>query len=147
MSPHQFVNDAERFFCITHGPDVQDVFFTLPDTGNAGNYNGAITALNAYLVPRVNAAYARQSFYKLSQNCGETVQQFATRLKQAAKDCAFAGDMNNQIQDATVGKCSSAYVRCKLLEEGPNLTLDHAMEMAMLTMHLPYKMTAGIQID
>ncbi len=91
------------------GPDVQDVFSTVPDTGNADNYNAAVTALNAYFVPRVNAAYARQSFYKLSQNSGETVQQFATHLRQAAKDCAFAGDMNNQIRDAVIGKCSSAY--------------------------------------
>ncbi len=40
--------------------------------------------------------------------------------------------MNNQIRDAVVGKCSSAYVRRKLLEEGPNLTLKRAMEIAAL---------------
>ncbi len=91
------------------GPDVQDVFSTLPDKGNADNYNAAVTTLNAYFVPRVNAEYAWQSFYKLSQNSGEMVQQFATCLRQAARDCAFAGDMNNQIRDAVIGKCSSAY--------------------------------------
>ncbi len=40
------------------GPDVQDVFSTLPNTGNADNYNAAVTAWVT-----VNAAYARQSFY------------------------------------------------------------------------------------
>lgn len=67
------------------GPDVQDIFSTLPNTGEAVDYNEAVAALNAYFVPRVNNAYARQSFYKLSQNPGETVQQFTTRLRQAAK--------------------------------------------------------------
>ncbi len=75
------VRQRRRALLLHHaGPDVQDVFSTLPDTGNADNYNAAVTALNAYFVPRVNAAYARQSFYKLSQKSGETVQQFTTRL-------------------------------------------------------------------
>lgn len=48
------------------GPDVQDVFSTLPNTGNADDYNTAVAALSTYFVSRVNAAYARQTFYKLS---------------------------------------------------------------------------------
>lgn len=114
------------------GPDVQDIFSTLPNTGEAVDYNEAVAALNAYFVPPVNNAYARQSFYKLSQNPGETVQQFTTHLRQAARDCAFAADMNYPIQDAIEGKCSSTYVCRKLLEEGPNLTLDRALEVAAL---------------
>lgn len=73
------------------------------------------------------------------------VQQFATRLRQAAKDCAFAGDINNQIRDAVVGKCSSAYVRRKLLEEGPNLTLDRTMEVAALCERIEEQMSASLQ--
>ncbi|KAL1256493.1 hypothetical protein QQF64_012038 [Cirrhinus molitorella] len=85
------VRQRRRARLLHHtGPDVQDVFSTLPNTGNTDDYNAAIAALNAYFVPRVNAAYARQSFYKLSQITGKTVQQFATRLRQSARDCAFA---------------------------------------------------------
>lgn len=47
------------------GQDVQDVFSTLPQTGEVTNYAAAVAALNAYFVPQVNAAYARQTFHKL----------------------------------------------------------------------------------
>ncbi len=73
--------------------------------------------------------------------------QWKSAIRQAAKDCAFAGDMNNQIRDAVVGKCSSAYVRRKLLEEGPNLTLDRAMEIAALCERIEEQMSASSVSD
>ncbi|XP_013881856.1 uncharacterized protein LOC106530712, partial [Austrofundulus limnaeus] len=112
------------------GQDVQDIFSTLPRTGEATDYAAAVTALNTYFVPQVNAAYARQTFHKISQKRGETVQQFCTRLRQAAKDCDFRGDNDNQIRDAILSKCTSEYVRRKLLEDGPGLTLARALELA-----------------
>lgn len=98
-------------------------------------------------MPRVNAVYPRQSFYKLSQNSSETIQQFTMRLKQAAKYCAFADDMNNHIRDAIVGKCLSAYLRRKLLEEGPNLMLDRALEVAALCEQIEEQMAASSVSD
>lgn len=77
------------------GQDVQDIFSTVPQTGEAKDYTAAVTALNTYFVPQVNAAYARQTFHKISQKEGETMQQFCTCLRQAAKDCDFLGDNNN----------------------------------------------------
>lgn len=112
------------------GQDVQDVFSTLPGTGEVTDYAAAVDALNTSFVPQVNAAYARQTFHKVCQKQGETVQQFCTRLRQAAKDCDFQADKDNQIRDAILSKCSSEYVRRKLLEEGPRLTLTRALEVA-----------------
>ena len=60
------------------GPDVQEIFTTLTKTGDATDYNRAVEALNAYFVPQVNSAFARQTFHPTSQKPGETVQQFAT---------------------------------------------------------------------
>ena len=68
------------------GQDVQDVFSTLPDTGDAADYEEAVDALNAYFIPQVNTALARFAFQKLHQKPGETVQQFATRLRQGVND-------------------------------------------------------------
>lgn len=112
------------------GTDVQDIFSTLEGTGGSDDYDGAVSALNDYFVPQVNTAFARQTFYQLTQNNGETVQQFVTRLRQAAKDCAFGTDMSNQLRDAILSKCTSEYVRRKLLEEGSGLTLARALELA-----------------
>lgn len=98
------------------GPYVQDIFSTLENTGEVTDYDAAVTALNSYFVPQVNAAFTRQAFHKLNQKTGETIQQFATRLRQAAKDCGFQADSDNQIRDAILSKCTSDYVRRKLLE-------------------------------
>ena len=36
------------------GTDVQDIFFTLPDTGDGKDYRKAVNALNVYFVPKVD---------------------------------------------------------------------------------------------
>ena len=68
------------------GTDAQDIFSTLADTGEPTDYVRDVVALNAYFMPQVNTAFARQTFYQLTQKTGEAVQQFVTRLRQAAKD-------------------------------------------------------------
>ena len=112
------------------GPDVQEIFSTLADTGEATNYAAAVTALNGYFLPKVNAAFARQKFHRLQQKEGETVLQFVTRLRKDGKDCNFGVDFDNQIRDAVLCKCRSDYVRRKLLEEREELTLARTLEIA-----------------
>lgn len=104
---------------------MQDVFSTLPQMGEVTNYVAAVAALNAYFIPQVNA-YARQTFHKLFQKQGETVQQFCTRLRHAAKDCDFQEDRDNHIRDAILSKKAAWR---KLLEEGPGLKLSRALEV------------------
>ena len=79
---------------------MQEIFTTLTENGDATNYASAVEALNDYFVPQVNSAFARQTFHRIRQNPAETVQQFVTRLKKAAKDCDFAPDTDKQIRDA-----------------------------------------------
>ena len=55
------------------GPDVQEIFNTLTETGDATDYNRAVEALNAYFVPQVNSAFARQTFHQILQKPGEIV--------------------------------------------------------------------------
>lgn len=113
------------------GPDMQEIFTTLTETGDTTDYNRAVEVLNAYLVPQVNSVFARQTFHQISQKPGETVQQFATRLKKAAKDCDFGTDADNQIRDAVlIMQCTSTYIKRKLLEEGQGLNLKRTLEVA-----------------
>ena len=44
------------------GPDVQEIFTTLTETGDATNYASVVEALNVYFVPQVNSAFALQTF-------------------------------------------------------------------------------------
>ena len=57
------------------GPDVQEIFSTLADTGEAIDYATAVTALNGYFLPKANASFARQKFHRLQQKEGETILQ------------------------------------------------------------------------
>ena len=90
------------------GTDVQDVFSNLPNTGDAKDYKKAMDALNTYFVPQVDTMYARHCFRQLTQAPGETIRQFATRLRRAVKDCS------ERLQ----------------LEEGRGLTRAKALEIA-----------------
>ena len=125
-------NRQRRRALLLHlaGTDVQDIFFTLPDTGDVKDYKKAVDALNAYFVPKVDTTYARHCFRQLTQAPGESVRQFATRLRRAAKDCDYGADTDNQIRDEILCKCTSTYIKRKLLEEGQGLTLNKALEIA-----------------
>lgn len=138
------VRQQRRRALLLHlaGPDVQDIFSTLPNTGAATDYTAAVDALNTYFVPQVNTAFARQTFHKLCQKQGENVQQFSTRLRQTARDCAFGVETDNQIRDAILSKCTSDYVRRKLLEEGRGLTLARTLELASQCERIEEQMAA-----
>ena len=53
------------------GPDVQDIFLTLPNTGDVKDYRKAVDALNAYFAPKVDTTYARHCFRQLVQAPGK----------------------------------------------------------------------------
>ena len=112
------------------GTDVQDIFSTLPDTGDAKDDRKAVDALNAYFVPKVDTVYARHCFRQLTQAPGETIRQFATRLRRAVTACNYGEDTDNQIRDEILCKCTNTYINRKLLEEGRGLTLAKALEIA-----------------
>ena len=58
------------------------------------------------------------------------MQQFATRLCLAARDCGYGNDVENQIRNDVRNKCESLYVKRKLLEEGQGLTLARILQIA-----------------
>lgn len=125
-------NKQRRRALLLHlvGTDVRDIFSTLPNTGDARDYKKAVDALNSYFVPKVDTTYARHSFRQLTQTPGETIRQFATRLRRAAKDCDYGEDTDNQIRDEILCKCTNTYIKWKLLEDGQGLTLARALEIA-----------------
>ena len=125
-------NRQRRRALLLHlaGINVQDIFSTLPNTGDAKDYKKAVDALNAYFVPKVDTTYARNRFRQLIQAAGKTAQKFATRLRRASKDCDYGEDTGNQIRDEILCKCSNTYIKRKLLEAGEGLTLAKALEIA-----------------
>ena len=53
------------------GTDVQDIFSTLDYMGGPKDYAKAVDALNNCFVPQVNTVFARQSFYRISEQWGD----------------------------------------------------------------------------
>ena len=91
------------------GPDVQDIFLTLPNTGDVKDYRKAVDALNAYFAPKVDTTYARHCFRQLIQGTGKKIRQFESRLRRASKDCDYGKNTDNQLRDEILCKCTSTY--------------------------------------
>ena len=112
------------------GPEVQDVFDTLPGTGD--DYTTALTKrLTSYFEPKKNVPFERHIFRSATQQPHETLDAFATRLRQLVKTCDYSERGNEMIRDQLVDKCHSKDLRRRFLREtDPGLTLDKALSGA-----------------
>ena len=142
--PDKDDNKQRRRALLLHlaGEEVQDIFDTLPDTGEARDYAQAVDALNTYFVPKKNTAHARHLFKHTVINPGESVSQYYIRLKGVVKDCGFGGDQDNQIRDQILFHCQSDYLQRRLLEEGDGLTLTKTLELARDCEQVEQRMSA-----
>jgi hypothetical protein len=94
------------------GPDVDDIFETLPDTGEDKDYKKAVECLNAYFVPKVNTIYEEYQFRQAKQRSNESLASYHTRLRQLAKHCGFT-DVDKEIRTQIVFSCTSHKLRLR----------------------------------
>ncbi|XP_070550073.1 uncharacterized protein [Ptychodera flava] len=125
-------NKQQRRALLLHsaGEEVQAIFETLDNTGDAKDYKKAEEALNKYFQTQVNTTYENHLFRAMQQHENESVAQFVTRLKQAVKDCDYGDQSDKQIRDQVVENCRSTELRRKLLEKGKALTLTQVLEIS-----------------
>jgi len=71
------------------GEEVRDIFETFTDQGEEKDYAKAFTALNGYFQPKVNKTYEIYMFRNATQNSGEALDSYCTRLRRLAKTCEF----------------------------------------------------------
>ena len=112
------------------GTDVQGIFSTLPNTGDAKDCKKAVGTLNVYFVPQVDTMDASRCYGQLTRAPGQTIRQFATKLRGAVKDCNYGEDTDNENRDEILWKCSNTYIKKKRPEEGRSLTLSRQLEIA-----------------
>ena len=108
------------------GPEVDEIFDTLPDTGDDNDYATAVEKLNGYFSPQTNIAYEVYNFRQTKQKDGESSGSFHTRLRQLAKTCEF-GDIDKEIKEHIILTCSSNSLRRRALRE--NLTLEALLKL------------------
>ena len=93
----------------------------------ATEYKKTVRTLNAYFVTNLNEPYDRHLFRSMTQQDGETVDQFIARLRKQAQNCNF-NDPDVDITDQVLDKCRSSVLRRKLLGK-VNLTLTKVQEV------------------
>ena len=102
------------------GPAVDEIFETLPDTGEAKDYDKAVEALNAYFIPQTNTAYEEYNFRQAKQRDNETLDTYHTRLRQLSQNCSFA-DVDKEIKNQIIIGCLSQKLRRRALRDNPTL--------------------------
>ena len=111
------------------GEAVNDILDTLDDTEAEEGQDPlekAILALTNYFEPKKNPAFEEYQFRQATQNVGEPIASYFTRLKQLAKTCEFA-DEDREIKSQIIQHCTSSKLRRKALSE-PATTLQSLLE-------------------
>ncbi len=102
----------------------------LEDTGTATDYDAAVAVLNAYFVPESMPHWQDSPSTKSHKNKVRLYNNLSHDSDKLLKT-DFSVDRDNQLRDAVLSKCSSDYIKRKLLEEGTELTFTRTLEIAM----------------
>ena len=102
------------------GEEVSDIFKTLPDQGEEKEYKKAVAALNAYFQPKVNKTYETYMFRNATQNLGESLDSYCTRLRRMAQTCEFTNE-DEEIKSHIVMSCLSSRLCRRALRDDMNL--------------------------
>ena len=123
--------DSHKRALLLHltGPDVQDIFATLQDTGTA--YKDAITALDTYCSPQKNFQFERRTFRQTHQAPNEPINQYIMHLRCLGKNCEFDKySLDEAIKDQLIEHCCFATLRRHLLREKSSASLSSLLEIA-----------------
>ena len=82
-----------------------------------------------YVQPKTNQVFERFKFYNRLQQPQEKIEHFVTELNLLAQNCGFTNP-SEMIRDRIVFGVTSTQVREKLFNEGSDLTLEKAVEIA-----------------
>ena len=113
------VKDATRkraLLLYSAGEEVSDIFETLPDQGEE-DYAKAVTALNGYFQPKVHKTYEVYMFRNATQNSGESLDSYCTRLRRLAQTCEFDHEDEEIKSHIVVSYLSSRLWRHALRED------------------------------
>ncbi|CAG2216619.1 unnamed protein product [Mytilus edulis] len=83
----------------------------------------------AYVKPKSNQVFSSYKFQCRLQKTNETCEEFVTDLKVLVKDCQYANP-DRMVRDRIVFGTKSSKVREKLINEGSELTLEKALDIA-----------------
>ena len=109
-------NTAQKRALLLHlgGPTVQKVFKGLTDTGD--DFDTAAEKLGEYFAPKKNIRYERYQFKQTKQQQGESLDQYASRLRSIAENCEF-DNVDDALADQILACCLSTRLKEKILRQ------------------------------
>ena len=106
---------VKRALLLTYiGNDTNDIFDTLADTGM--DYDTAIQRLTEHFSPTENKDMAIFDSRQVTQQSGESIDEFCRRLKEKSSLCGFH-DEDNEIKTQIIHKTADSRLRRKALRE------------------------------
>ena len=89
----------QALLSLVAGMDAQNINFTIESNGGDVSFQATLQVLDYNFVPELNIPFERHLFRKISQESGETVDQFMCRLQQRAATCEFCVNKDDYIGD------------------------------------------------
>ena len=126
---HRIKKGDEKRAALLHyaGEWVYDIFKSLPNRGDADDYESAKACLNTYFQQTKNTDYEIFQFREATQRPDETINQFYARLRKLASTCEFQHP-DPEIKSQIINRCHNQQLRIKAFET-KNLTLDKLLEL------------------
>lgn len=119
-----------RYLLLWAGDKGRDVFNTWTLTEEEGkSLETHFKKFQDYVQPKQNPVFSRYKFNNETQGA-QPVEQYITRLRLLAKDCAYGTAEDEMVRDRLVFGTNSAKVRERLINEGAQLTLEKAIQIA-----------------
>lgn len=107
---------------------LKDICF--PASPNDKTYDELVTLLKGHYRPKRVVVGERFKFHSAKQNTGESINDYATRLKQLSIHCEFTGDQLKQnLRDRFICGLHSESTQKKLLAK--TYTFDEALTLAL----------------
>ena len=103
--------------------------FTWDDDEDKVKIDKVLEQFEKFCEPRKNTIYERYLFFSRGQESGESIDKYATVLRNMADNCEFQDLKDSLIRDRIVLGVSDNHVRERLLRV-PDLTLEKALEIS-----------------
>lgn len=134
--------DARLKALLLHiaGERVYDIYDTL--AAEDDKYADTKQKLSGYFSPKKNIQYQVYIFRKATQEPGENLDGYHTRLRMLAKNCEFA-NVDAEIKTQIIQSCASSRLRRKALRE-PELSLEELLDHGR-TLELSEIQATGIE--
>ena len=113
------------------GDEALDVYntFTWDDDEDKVKIDKVLEQFEKFCEPRKNTIYERYLFFSRGQESGESIDKYATVLRNMADNCEFRDLKDSLIRDRIVLGVTDNHVRERLLRV-PDLTLEKALEIS-----------------